>query len=220
MTIIVKYPGTRICISHLHTFRVFSASFAIYIFVQTCINFCRLAFSVHLHSYDGMNVLDQWYLVSFEKYQQCSERCILSLSLFFSTLKYYFDYHHEVNVDARFRLDKICRLKNYARKLQSTAVFRDTIPAVGGLLEIDEELSPPNSSENKTGFFLASGDVQLVETPTEQSFIYYPAFISDGSCRRRYATRVDQRNSNTISELSFLLIGLRRKSVSSNCTIL
>lgn len=32
----------------------------------------------------------------------------------------------------------------------------------GGLLEIDEEPSPPNSSENKTGFFLASDDVQLV----------------------------------------------------------
>ncbi|KYM90956.1 hypothetical protein ALC53_01722, partial [Atta colombica] len=71
-------------------------------------------------------------------------------------------------------------LKNYARKLQSTGVFRDTIPAVGGLLEIDEEPSPPNSSENKTGFFLAHDDVQLVETPTEQLFIYYP-YISDGS---------------------------------------
>ncbi|EGI66483.1 hypothetical protein G5I_04956 [Acromyrmex echinatior] len=75
---------------------------------------------------------------------------------------------------------KICQLKNYARKLQSTGVFRDTIPAVGGLLEIDEEPSPPNSSENKTGFFLAYDDIQLVETPTEQSFIYYP-YISDGS---------------------------------------
>ncbi|KYN19606.1 hypothetical protein ALC57_08082, partial [Trachymyrmex cornetzi] len=62
------------------------------------------------------------------------------------------------------RARQVCQLKNYARKLQSTGVFRDTIPAVGGLLEIDEEPSPPNSSENKTGFFLANDDVQLVNT--------------------------------------------------------
>ncbi|TGZ47587.1 Uncharacterized protein DBV15_03455 [Temnothorax longispinosus] len=40
------------------------------------------------------------------------------------------------------RITKICWLKNYARKLQSTGIFKDTIPAVGGLLEIDEEPQP------------------------------------------------------------------------------
>ena len=102
---------------------------------------------------------------------------IYFLPYFCTSVLYFYFAYHELNVDLEL---KICQLKNYARKLQSTGVFRDTIPAVGGLLEIDEEPSPPNSSENKTGFFLAYDDIQLVETPTEQSFIYYP-YISDGS---------------------------------------
>lgn len=55
-------------------------------------------------------------------------------------------------------------VKNHSLKLQSIRVFRNTIPAVKYLLEIDEKPSPPNSSENKTGFFPANHVVRLVDS--------------------------------------------------------
>lgn len=64
----------------------------------------------------------------------------------------------------------------------------------GGLLEIDEEPSPPNSSENKTGFFLANTATSNWTALTERSFIYYPTLISDCGCSlRRRTARADQR---------------------------